>query len=209
MIIIGMLCAYLVGAIPFAYIFAAAATHKDIRKEGSGNVGATNVLRVAGGKIALLVLVLDVLKGVFAVTFLASFLSQFPSISETDARFLFAATVVSGHIWPVFLRFKGGKGVATTLGVCIGLAFYIHEFIFLLLTSISTWIFFFLLTKYVSVASILAALSLPIAASTRNSDFKIVLLCVFLSTLVSLKHHRNIRKLVLGTETKIYLRRFH
>lgn len=206
MIIIGMLCAYLIGAIPFAYIFTELATHKDIRKEGSGNVGATNVLRVAGGKIALLVLVLDILKGVFVVTFLASFLSQFASINETDARFLLAATVVSGHIWPVFLRFKGGKGVATALGVCIGLAFYIYEFIFLLLACLSTWIFFFLLTKYVSVASILAALSLPIIASARNFDFKIVLLCVFLGGLVSLKHHHNIRKLVLGTETKIYLR---
>lgn len=206
-IIIGTVFAYLTGAIPFAYIFTKATTHKDIRKEGSGNVGATNVLRVAGSKIALLVLVLDILKGAFAVTLLASFISQYTSINETDARFLFSAAVVSGHIWPVFLKFKGGKGVATTLGVCIGLAFYLPEFIFLLLISLAAWIVFFLLTKYVSVGSILAALSLPVGASARNFDFKIVLLCAFLGGVVSLKHHANIRKLVLGTETKIYLRK--
>ena len=207
MLIVGVICAYLTGAIPFAYIFTKLTKGQDIREEGSKNVGATNVLRVAGKKIALLVLALDMLKGVVAAGFLSSFFSKFTIISHINIRLLFATMAVVGHIWPVFLNFKGGKGVATTLGVCLGLGFYLPEFRFLILTTIFTWFLLFIITRYVSVGSMAAALSLPLIAAFVGFDFKIVLVCVTLAGLVIFKHHENIRRLITKRETKLYFGR--
>ncbi|MFH1856571.1 MAG: glycerol-3-phosphate 1-O-acyltransferase PlsY [Candidatus Omnitrophota bacterium] len=205
MIIIGFICAYLMGAIPFAYIFTKLTKHVDIRTQGSGNVGATNVMRVAGGKMALLVLILDILKGILAASFLAFIFAPYTQMTLTNVMLLFAAGAVIGHIWTIFLKFKGGKGVATSLGACIGLSFYLADFRFLILIALVSWILFFILTKYVSVGSIVAALSLPVTAVLKSLNLNIVLFCVFIGTLIILKHHENINRIFTKKETKIYL----
>lgn len=207
MLVIGVVCAYLIGAIPFAYIFTKLTKHLDIRQEGSRNVGATNVLRVAGRKIALLVLILDILKGVIVVSFLATFFLSLTVVGQINIRLLFAAAVVIGHIWPIFLDFKGGKGVATTLGVCFGLSFYVIEFRFLILVAIMTWVLLFAITRYVSVGSMSSALSLPLAAALKGFDFKIVLFCVLMAGLIIFKHHENIKGLMTKRETKLFFRK--
>ncbi len=209
MLIVGIICAYLIGAIPFAYIFTRLTKHLDIRQEGSKNVGATNVIRVAGKKIALLVLILDILKGIIVVSLLATFFLKVTAISQLNLRLVFATAAIIGHIWSVFLNFKGGKGVATTLGVCFGLSFYIVEFRFLILVAIAIWFLLFIITRYVSVGSMSAALSLPLTAAFKGFDFKIVLFCIFIAALVILKHHKNINGLITKRETKLYFRKSH
>ena len=201
-----MICAYFIGTIPFAYIFTRLTKHLDIRQEGSKNVGATNVLRVAGKKTALLVLILDILKGVVAVGLLASFFLKFTIVNQVNVRLLFAGCTVIGHIWPIFLNFKGGKGVATTFGVCLGLSFYLAEFRLLILIAIATWLLLFMITGYVSVGSILSALSLPIVAALKGFDLKFVLVCLLLAALIIFKHHENIKRLITKRETKLYFR---
>ncbi len=209
MLIIGTICAYLIGAIPFAYIFTRLTKHRDIRQEGSRNVGATNVIRVAGKRIALLVLTLDILKGVIAVSLLATFFLKVTAINQLNLRLVFATAVVIGHVWPISLNFKGGKGFATTLGVCFGLSFYMVEFRFLILVAITIWFLLFIITRYVSVGSMSAALSLPLTAALKGFDFEIVLFCIFIAVLVIFKHHENIKGLITKRETKLYFSKFH
>jgi glycerol-3-phosphate acyltransferase PlsY len=204
LLIIGVVCAYLIGAVPFAYIFTKWTRHRDIREEGSKNVGATNVLRIAGKKTAILVLILDILKGVIVVSLLASFFAKFTLVSQINIRLIFAASAVVGHIWPIYLKFNGGKGVATTLGSCLGLSFYMTEFRFLILIAITSWFFLFFITRYVSIGSMVSALSLPITAALKAFDLRIVILCLILATLVIFKHHENIKRLITKRETRLY-----
>jgi len=209
LLIVGIICAYLIGAIPFAYIFTRLTKHRDIRQEGSRNVGATNVIRVAGKKIAFLVLILDILKGVIVVSLLATFFLKVTAINQLNLRLIFASAAIIGHIWSVFLNFKGGKGVATTLGVCFGLSFYIAEFRFLILIAIISWFLLFIITRYVSVGSMSAVLSLPLTAALKGFDFEIVLFCIFIAVLVIFKHQENIKGLITKRETKLYFSKSH
>lgn len=205
--ILGIFCSYLLGAVPFAYIFTRLTAHLDIRKEGSGNAGSTNVLRVAGGKAAFCVLALDILKGTAAVSFLANFFLRFILIDENMVRLFFAGSAVIGHIWPVFLNFRGGKGVAVSLGVCLGLSFYLPEFQLLALTALIVWFLVFMLTRYVSAGSILSAVSLSIVPALLGFEMKIIFFCLLLSVLIIFKHHENIKRLLTKRETKIFFRR--
>ncbi len=192
--------AYLLGAFPTSYIMARAMKGIDIRSVGSGNAGATNVLRSIGRLPAIITLVVDILKGVLVVTILAEW--SYPRIDYLDYDFyrgLLGITVISGHIWSVFLKFKGGKGVATTLGVSAILA------PIALGSSLLVWAAAFYLTKYVSVASIGLLVAFPILAIVFGYPFYTVLFSVAVCGIGVYKHRENIRRLINRTESHIRL----
>ncbi|MBU0605542.1 MAG: glycerol-3-phosphate 1-O-acyltransferase PlsY, partial [Candidatus Omnitrophica bacterium] len=154
-----LLLAYLIGSFPTSYLFARTIKGIDIRKVGSGNAGATNVLRSVGKVPALVTLAIDILKGWMVVTIIANYFYAYDIDLLYDAyRGLMGITVVCGHIWPVFLKFRGGKGVATTLGVAIGLT------PFALIPSALIWFLVFYITNFVSLASIMALILFPAVA---------------------------------------------
>jgi len=188
-IIILCLLAYLCGSIPFGMLIAKT-QNIDIRKHGSGNIGATNVTRIIGKKLGFITLIGDVLKG-WIIVFLA-----FQWFEKPILIALAGFMVFFGHLYSIFLRFKGGKGVATGLGV--------FSFIMPLPTLFSSGIFILSLklSGYVSLSSILAAISLPIL----GIFFKIPLPYIYLASIVCLftlqKHHENIIRIAQGTEAK-------
>jgi len=202
--------AYLLGSIPFGYVLVKFVRGEDIRLSGSGNIGATNVARSGAKGLGALTLLLDVLKGAAAVwiaaALAASSYNRCAGISETFGlpcipalrlMSLAALFAVLGHIFPVWLKFKGGKGVATALGVFALLfpkAVLISLVIFIVVLGIS---------RYVSLGSILAALAFPIAAYFLYEPPWITLvLTAAVSAVVVLKHHQNIRRLVGGIENR-------
>ena len=193
--------AYLAGAFPTSYIMAKAVKGVDIRQHGSQNVGATNVFRVVGKLPALITLIIDILKGVLVVTLLYTFSYSF--LSETiDADFYRAFlgfTAICGHIWPVFLKFKGGKGVATTLGVIAVLSPVVF------LVSGAIWIIVFSFSNYVSMASIIMAVSFPIISAILALPFYTTLFCIAVCLVTCYKHKSNIERLLTGRENKTFL----
>ena len=191
--------AYLLGAFPTAYIFGKMLKGIDIRKHGSGNVGATNVFRTVGKVSGIIVLVIDFLKGLIAVTVLPSLLqSLFPEATLPPyAYIVLGASVISGHIWTVFLKFKGGKGVATTGGVMAGLS------PLLLLLCLAVWIIVFSAWRYVSLASIIAATALPVLAVIFGKDISFIAFCSILCIVGVYGHRSNIKRLLAGKEKKL------
>lgn len=192
------LVSYLIGSFPTSYIIAKYLKGIDIRSAGSGNAGATNVLRVVGKTPALVTLVVDILKGVLVVAFIAPL--TYPLLEDTLQKdFYFgsmAFMVITGHIWPVFLKFKGGKGVATTLGVAIA------AFPIALLPSLIIWVVFFLLTSYVSLASIMALILFPVSVVFIDYSFYGTLFSVVICGIGIYKHKENIKRLLRGEENK-------
>ena len=195
---------YLLGSIPFGYLLVRIFRGEDVRQSGSGNIGATNVSRKSP-VLGLLTLLLDALKGTCAV-FLANEVFTKTGSRSLDVSWFgglssVALCAILGHMFPVWLRFRGGKGVATSVGA----------FALLLpratLGAFAIFVIVALVSKYVSLASIMAAISLPIFAwfslgdSARNNLF-IVLPIVIASVLVILKHHQNIRRLLASTESR-------
>ena len=183
------LISYLIGSIPFG-ILLARAQRIDIQKQGSGNIGATNVARVLGKKAGLLTLLGDVLKGLLVV-FGTSLLYEEPIVIALTGLMVFL-----GHLYSIFLKFKGGKGVATSLGLFL----YIMPWATLCTVGVFSaclWI-----SGYVSIGSIMAAISLPLFAIY----FKLPLPYIYLAAIVGLftlqKHYDNILRLIEGTETK-------
>lgn len=207
-IIAGIIISYLIGSIPTAYIFGRILKGVDIRDFGSGNVGATNAMRVLGKKAGITVLILDILKGVIAVVVLGDILSKITrGISTETISVLLGIGCICGHNWTVFLKFKGGKGVATSLGVLIGLSVKIAGFKSVMAFVLLTWLFVFVITKIVSLASVLTAISIPIFMSIfKQSNIIIssgVLLCVF----ILLRHKTNLKRLLEGKEPRFNFRR--
>lgn len=188
-IIILCLLAYLCGSIPFGVLLAKT-QNIDIREHGSGNIGATNVARTMGKKAGLITLAGDVLKG-WGIVFLASQWFEKPVVIA-----LAGLVVFLGHLYSVFLKFKGGKGVATGLGV--------FSFVMPLPTLISAGVFALSLkvSGYVSLSSILAALSLPILGIYFKMPLPYIYLAVIVGLFTLQKHHDNIIRLVQGTEAK-------
>ncbi len=190
------LASYLFGSVPWAFIIGRI-NGIDIRKQGSGNVGATNVMRVLGRKWGILCFVLDFLKGLLPVLAV-----KILTASPDDLVITAGLAAVAGHIWSVFLKFKGGKGMATGGGVLVGIAPY--SFI---CTGL-IWIIVFYSTRYVSAASVIAAAALPLSSfifsktglSPLSARFQIFLLVLAIVTIA--KHHGNIRRLINGTEHK-------
>ncbi|HMG87648.1 MAG TPA: glycerol-3-phosphate 1-O-acyltransferase PlsY [Terracidiphilus sp.] len=191
---------YLLGSIPTGYLLVRLFRHEDIRSVGSGNIGATNVLRSGGKGLGAATFLLDVLKGAAAVwlgAFLASKLA--PSMPFRDAQAVAAVSAVLGHMFPVWLRFRGGKGVATGFGVFLVAAPLAA------LASIGLFAVVLLLTRYVSLASILGAASFPVFAWFFVHGEKPLLYIaaqIFVASLIILKHHQNIRRLATGTESR-------
>jgi acyl phosphate:glycerol-3-phosphate acyltransferase len=182
------LIGYLLGSIPFGLLLTRAAGLGDIRNVGSGNIGATNVLRTGRKGLAAATLLLDALKGVAAVLIVA-YISQIAAIGA-------AAGAVLGHMFPVWLRFKGGKGVATTLGVMWGLSWPIGAI------ACAAWLLFAAIFRYSSLAALLSVVVAAIAAWILSNSYVATLLTL-LVPLVWVRHHENIARLLNGTESKI------
>ena len=194
--IAAILVSYLIGAIPASFLFAKIFSGIDIRKHGSGNVGATNVYRVAGKLPGLLALLLDIGKGAFVVTLVASFFYKFVgNIDWRVYRLVLAFFAFVGHIWTVFLGFKGGKGVATSAGILIILAPKV------LLLSFVVWLLVFAWKRFVSLASVVSSVSLPVFALIFE-DVKFAVFCIILCCISIYKHKTNIGRLINGTEYK-------
>jgi glycerol-3-phosphate acyltransferase PlsY len=184
--------AYLVGSIPFAYLFVRFTTGRDVRAEGSGNVGATNALRSAGWRVGVAVTILDIAKGSLAVWAMMVF--------NPESRWLAASmlAVVCGHCFSVWLRFRGGKGVATGLG-----AFLIIEPASAL-AAIGVWVVMLAAFRWVSLASMVATGSFPVLVQLIGSPDWITLVSVAAAAiLIILLHHSNIRNLVAGEEPRL------
>jgi glycerol-3-phosphate acyltransferase PlsY len=197
--------AYLLGSIPTGYLLVRLFRHQDIRSVGSGNIGATNVLRSGGKGLGAATFILDMLKGsgsVYLGALLAASLMPFTPVRNFEA--LAALFAVLGHMFPVWLGFRGGKGVATSFGVFLVAAPWAA------LAAIAVFALVFLASRYVSLASILGAASFPVFAwflvhGPRPAFFIAVQVAVAL--LVIVKHHQNIRRLLAGTESRIGARK--
>ena len=192
-IVVYLLLSYLCGAIPFGYIVAKLFKNVDIRTVGSGNPGATNVYRSISKSLGVLTLILDVLKG-FVPVYLISVINpefQWMVISV-------AFVTIIGHTFTIFLRFKGGKGVATACGAFLAIN------PLSVLICLGVFIIVLAIFKYVSAASIMAALMLPISLYLLNALPEIVVFAGMISILVIIRHISNIKRLLNGTENRIF-----
>jgi glycerol-3-phosphate acyltransferase PlsY len=189
------LAAYLLGSIPFGYLLVRFFLKEDIRAKGSGNIGATNVIRSGAKKLGALTFLLDVCKGIVAVLIVSRIVLA--PVPHQNAAALAALCAILGHIYTVWLRFKGGKGVATALGVFLALAPYAA------LAGLAVFVFVFALSKYVSLASILAAVAFAPAAMLlpHRAYTPLMIAVIFAAPLIVIaRHHKNIARLLNGTE---------
>jgi glycerol-3-phosphate acyltransferase PlsY len=184
------LCSYLFGSIPFGFILTKIFLKKDIRNIGSGNIGATNALRTGNKLIGYATLNLDILKAVIPLIYI--------KLNYPDFIFIASLSIFFGHVFPIWLKFKGGKGVATYVGILFSINL-IYGFIF-----IGTWLITFLITRYSSLSSIIASLLVPtylILFENSNSIFFIIMFVLIFYT-----HRENVKRLKNKEEskTKIY-----
>ncbi len=191
-IIITVILSYLLGCFSSAYFLGKVTKNIDIREYGSGNAGATNALRVMGKKIGALTFLLDILKGIIAVI-IGHYLLGF------DGKLLAGVFVVLGHNFPVFLNFKGGKGVATSLGVLMILDWKIG------LSCLVVGVIVIMITKYVSLGSIFASITAPISIIVLldNIDRNFYFTIWFLGILSVIRHKSNIHRLLRGEENRL------
>ncbi len=193
---------------PFGLILTRIFLGTDVRKIGSGNIGATNVLRTGSKKLGIATLVLDAAKGYAAVVIAVSTLTLTKRTPLADPRIAWkvagiaAVFAMVGHIFPIWLKFKGGKGVATGLGVFVALAPKA------LLVVLGVFAIIFALSRYVSLASIVATAAFPAVAYAfmAGSDKTLMPFIVAASILIIAKHHQNIRRLLSGTENRLELK---
>ncbi|HHY77256.1 MAG TPA: glycerol-3-phosphate 1-O-acyltransferase PlsY [Clostridiales bacterium] len=189
-IIIISIIAYFLGNVSASYLIAKLTKGIDIRKYGSGNAGATNVMRTLGTKAAILAFLGDAIKGVIAVILGNMVAGEVGQIAA-------GIFVVIGHNWPVLLGFKGGKGIATTIGVMTA----INPFIVAAIVPIG--IIIIIITKYVSLASITGMIIFPIFMLITRQPTKLIIFSFILSVMALYRHKSNIKKLIQGTESKI------
>ena len=190
-----IITAYLLGNISTSYIVAKRLAGVDIRTQGSGNAGSTNVLRTLGKKAGALTFIGDVLKGLIAVL-IARFIAYGVNLDDTTCAYIAVVAVVLGHNYPVFLGFKGGKGVATSLGSMLGMNPLVA------LSCLGFFIIIVAITKYVSLGSILGIGLSPVIMMI-NHNTKGVLVTLFLTISVVITHKENIKRLLNGTERKL------
>ena len=187
---------YFFGSIPFAYILTLILGYGDIRKMGSGNVGATNVLRTGKKSLAIAVLILDIVKGFLPIViFLKYYQLSYPS----SFLILIGSMSIIGHIFPIWLKFKGGKGVATYIGFISGISFTLG------IICVLSWLLTASIKKYSSLASILSLIIMPISSFIFKYDLKITIILIILSILIIIKHSSNIKRLLNNSENKIKL----
>ncbi|MGF1593470.1 MAG: glycerol-3-phosphate 1-O-acyltransferase PlsY [Kiloniellaceae bacterium] len=180
---------YLLGSIPFGLVLTRMAGLGDVRQIGSGNIGATNVLRTGRKGLAAATLLLDGGKGAAAVLI--------AKLWGPDMALVAGFGAVIGHLFPVWLGFKGGKGVATTLGVLLGLSPLLGA------ASCLVWLIVAFVTRYSSLAALVAVAAAPLVSWFLLADLQMVELTAALAALVWLRHHENIRRLLSGQESKI------
>lgn len=186
-----LLAAYLLGSVPFGYIVGRV-RGIDVRQHGSGNIGASNVMRLFGVPAGILVLLLDALKGYMGVAMM-----RMAGYDTPELLLLVGLCAVAGHTWSVFLRFRGGRGVATSLGVLIALAPAVAAVAFF------TWVVVLLLTRYISLSSVVAGAVLPIAMILFKQPGVYILGGFVIFMLDVYRHVPNFRRLLAGTEPKI------
>lgn len=196
--------AYLIGSIPTSVWIGRLFYGIDVRERGSGNAGATNTIRVLGAKAGIPVLLIDVMKGWFAV-YLGNIFAPVSLSPEqiVNLKILLGLVVTLGHIFPVYVGFKGGKGVATLVGVLVAL--YPDT----ILIVVGVFILIFLIFQYVSLASILAAISFPFAVYYHSADQypALILFAIIIALFIPITHKKNIRRLWVGQENKFRFRR--
>lgn len=209
-----MISIYLLGAVVIAYLFGSIPTAVwigqafygvDVREYGSGNAGATNTFRVLGTRAGVIVMIIDILKG-FTATNLAYFIGSSVTGPQDAAQFVnyklaLGVIAVVGHLFPVFAGFRGGKGVATLFGMVLAVHFPAA------MVCVSLFVLVLLLTRYVSLSSIIAGFSFPFSiALWFHSPVKSILLyAICICALVLVTHQKNIERLLKGKESKVYL----
>ena len=204
--ILFLLISYLTGSFPSAVWVGKIFYNKDVREYGSGNAGATNTFRVLGKSAGVPVLLLDVFKGWVSVNYIVFLSEDFIPISgnvtstQFEIQLAFGIAAVVGHLFPIFTGFRGGKGIATLLGILIGLNFTAALF------SLLIFVFVFVISKYVSLASILASMTFPavvfliLKESEVNSSLE--MFAIFVPVLTLITHQKNIERLIRGEENK-------
>ena len=203
-LIVIVLLSYLVGSIPTSIIVGKILRGIDIREYGSGNAGATNTFRVLGWKAGVFVIAVDIGKGIFATLVISKLnLTGVPLLASTLLQIIAGVSAVCGHIWTVFAGFRGGKGVSTAAGMIIAL----YPIAFLICIAIFTIVLF--TTRYVSVSSMIAAVSLPIVFVVLQQighqpvSSPLLVLSLIMAGLIIFTHRANIRRLLNGTENRI------
>ena len=191
-IVLAIVIGYIFGSIPSGLVLVKMACGIDIREYGSKNIGTTNVFRTVGARMASIVLVADVFKGVLAVLLVRYLLE-----SNLHLELLTAIAALLGHNYSIFLGFKGGRGVATGLGLI--LLFMPDVCIF----SFTVWLVLVFVTRYVSLGSIVGAFITPIVAYMRGYPAELVLFALAACVFVIVRHYENMKRLIAGTETKI------
>ena len=209
------LLGYLLGSIPFGLILTKMSGLGDIRSIGSGNIGATNVLRTGNKKLAIITLLLDMAKGAIAVLIASAYAAHLPNCAAINCLgdcpcvppevynslqvipFIAAFFALLGHVFPVWLKFKGGKGVATGLGVLLALSWQVG------LVVAVTWLFMAVVFRISSLSALVAIALSPVYAYFLNDDINMVWFCIAAGILIIGMHHTNIRRLIKGEEPKI------
>lgn len=190
--------AYFIGSISFSVIFSRKFAGFDVREKGSGNAGTTNVLRSVGKKAAAITLVCDILKGVVAIAIATIASKIWKEVNVEILKYLAGFFAILGHTFPIFFEFRGGKGVATSLGVLITLDWKIG------LVCLIFGVILIALTKMVSVGSILAAILFPILmVFMGNARFEVIIISILITLLVIFNHRSNIKRIQNGTENKL------
>lgn len=184
--IITALVSYLFGSIPFGYLFTKILLKKDIRNVGSGNIGATNVLRTGNKLLGYLTLVLDIAKAVMPVIYI--------KLNYPDLVYISALCAFLGHLFPIWLKFKGGKGVATLVGILLSINIY-YAIVFG-----TVWILTFVISKYSSLSSLFASISIPIYLLIIDKGNIIFFIIMFV--LIFYTHRENIKRLINKEESK-------
>ncbi|MBS5518201.1 MAG: glycerol-3-phosphate 1-O-acyltransferase PlsY [Clostridiales bacterium] len=188
--VLGCIVCYLLGAVPFSVLFSRGMLHKDVRRYGSGNPGTSNMTRAFGIKYGLLVLLFDMAKGFGAV-----YLGQW--IMGPLGAYLGALCAVAGHNWPIYLKFKGGKGVATTVGVMLAFVPYIT------LIAMACFLVVLAVSRYFSLGSLVClGLVWVLVICLHFADTYLVVLCSVLVLVAFVQHRANIRRLKNGTENR-------
>jgi len=190
-LIIIILISYLMGSIPFGLILTKIFLNKDIREIGSGNIGATNVLRAGNKIVGYLTLILDVLKAIIPIIYI--------KLNYPDLIYVSSLSVFLGHVFSIWLKFKGGKGVATYVGILFCINYFLG------VIFIISWLIIFFITKFSSLGSILASLIIPIYIFL-NSDYNNEYFFIIMFVLILFTHRENVKRLINKEEskTKIY-----
>ncbi len=204
-ILFGAMFAYLLGSVPTAVWWGKAFYNVDVREHGSGNPGATNTFRVLGKRAGIIVMLADIVKGMVATSLAVPLMNLgfIPEANLVTFKIIFGVIAVTGHIFSIFLNFKGGKGVATLLGMMVAVNYEVA------LISIAIFIVTLLVSKYVSLASIISALAFPSILTFiprfKTSEPLLIIFGFFLFIVIVWTHQKNIRRIVDGEENKTYI----